>query len=86
MDTEPPPILPKGATRMKHLFIVNPCAGKFDRSHELQTRVSAFMAGRNLDWEIVVTRYAGHAIEYAAKAPAAGVNSQGLPGGGGMKI
>lgn len=57
---------------MKHLFIVNPCAGKFDRSHELQTRVSAFMAGRNLDWEIVVTRYAGHAIEYAAKASAAG--------------
>ncbi len=57
---------------MKHLFIVNPCAGKFDRSHELQTRVSAFMAGRNLDWEIVVTRYTGHAIEYAAKASAAG--------------
>ena len=57
---------------MKHLFIVNPCAGKFDRSHELQARVSALMAGRDLDWEIAVTQYPGHAAECAAKAAARG--------------
>lgn len=57
---------------MKHLFVVNPCAGKFDRSRELQSKVSALMAGRDLDWEILVTQYPGHAAQCVAKTAARG--------------
>lgn len=57
---------------MKHLFIVNPQAGKIDRSHEFQERVTALMSGRTLDWELLVTQYAGHGMEYVRQAAGRG--------------
>lgn len=57
---------------MKHLFIINPCAGKFDRSHELRQRIEAVMRGRNLEWEILVTQHPGHGREHVRRQAARG--------------
>lgn len=48
---------------MKHLFIINPHAGKYDRSHEIREKVARVMEGRGKDYEILVTQYAGHGRE-----------------------
>ena len=37
---------------MKHLFIINPHAGKYDRSHEIREKVARVMEGRGKDYEI----------------------------------
>ena len=57
---------------MKHLFIINPCAGKFDRSHELRQRIEALMHSRNLEWEILVTQHPGHGTEHVRRQAARG--------------
>ncbi len=57
---------------VKHLFIINPMAGKYDRSHEVADKAEALMAGRGLDWEIKVTRSPGHGIELAREAAESG--------------
>jgi len=53
---------------LKHLFIINPVAGKYDRSHEIIGKVETVMAGRGLDWECTITQKPGHATLLARQA------------------
>lgn len=57
---------------MKHLFIINPVAGKYDRSHEVADKVEVLMAGRGLDWEVRFTQEPGHGIQIAWEAVRSG--------------
>lgn len=57
---------------MKHLFLINPHAGKTDRSREMTQRISSAMAGRDEPWEAALTRGPGHATRLVREAAAAG--------------
>ena len=57
---------------MKHLFLVNPTAGPYDRSHELAVKLSDQLDGLGLDWEIQVTQYPGHGAALARAAAGSG--------------
>ncbi len=57
---------------MKHFFIVNPKAGKYDRSREVADKVKQVMARRPLDWEIAYTQAPGHATALAREAAGSG--------------
>ena len=57
---------------MKHLFLINPYAGKYDRTQEMREKIQAAMAGRTDPWEIQVTRYAGHGTELVRAAAETG--------------
>ena len=57
---------------MRHLFVLNPRAGKYDRTQEVREKVRAAMAGRDEPWEAVVTRYPGHGTELARAAAETG--------------
>lgn len=48
---------------VRHLFIINPKAGKRDRSSEYISAIEAAMSGLDKDYETVLTEYAGHAKE-----------------------
>ena len=48
---------------MKHLFLINPYAGKYDRTQEMREKIRAAMADREEPWEIQVTQYPGHGVE-----------------------
>lgn len=50
---------------MKHIFIINPTAGKTDRSEELSARITAAFSGHDEQFEIVRTQYPHHATELA---------------------
>ena len=58
---------------MKHLFLVNPTAGPYDRSHELTVKLSDQLDGLGLDWEVQVTQYPGHGAALARAAAEMGV-------------
>lgn len=53
---------------MRHLFIMNPYAGKYDRSQEMLEKVRYTMAGRREEWEAVRTTGPGHAAQLAGEA------------------
>lgn len=53
---------------MKHLFLINPYAGKYDRSQEMKEKIRAAMADRGEPWEAAVTEYAGHGVELVRAA------------------
>ena len=57
---------------MKHLFLINPSAGMYNRSEELRHKLSDHLDGLGLDWEAVVTRYPGHAAQLAEAAARTG--------------
>lgn len=57
---------------MKHLFLINPYAGKYDRTQEMREKIQAAMADREEPWEIRVTRYAGHGTELVRAAAETG--------------
>ena len=57
---------------MKHLFLVNPTAGPYDRSHELTVKLSDQLDGLGLDWEVQVTQYPGHGAALARAAAETG--------------
>ena len=59
---------------MKHLFLVNPTAGPYDRSHELTVKLSDQLDGLGLDWEVQVTPYPGHGAALARAAREMGLN------------
>lgn len=40
---------------MKHLFIINPTAGKYDRSGEITEKIKKAASARGLDYEIAIT-------------------------------
>ena len=48
---------------MKHLFIINPAAGKRDSTVQVAAGIRAVCAGRALDYEILTTEYPRHAAE-----------------------
>ena len=53
---------------MRHLFIMNPYAGKYDRSQEMLEKVRFTMAGRREEWAAVRTSAPGHAAQLAEEA------------------
>ena len=54
---------------MKHLFIINPAAGKRENTRRLE----ADIRGLEWDWEIAYTAKSGDACRYARAAAEAGV-------------
>ena len=53
---------------MWHLFIMNPHAGKYDRSQEMLEKVRTIMAGRRAEWSAARTEGPGHAIRLVEEA------------------
>ncbi len=53
---------------MKHVFIINPAAGKRDRAAELMAAAKRLKERHGLDVETVLTRRPGHAAETARTA------------------
>ena len=60
---------------MRHVFILNPKAGKIDCTPALGAQIQTLFAGRGEDYEIVVTQYAGHAEQVARRCAADGVET-----------
>ncbi len=57
---------------MKHLFIVNPAAGKYDHTEELTGRIRALCMSRGLDYEIRVSGKPGDCTAITRQAAASG--------------
>ena len=57
---------------VKHLFLINPRAGKRDRSGELLEQIRRAAEGRGLDWRAEITRAPGHAVQLAGQAAGTG--------------
>ena len=57
---------------MKHLFIVNPAAGKCDRSVQIKTMVKEVFGSRGLDWEVQVSKGPGDVTRLAREAAESG--------------
>lgn len=53
---------------MKHLFLINPYAGKYDRTQEVREKLRTVLAGREDPWEVAVTQYPGHGVELVRSA------------------
>lgn len=53
---------------MKHLFIVNPAAGKFDHTQYFTNRIKAVCDPWHLDYEIRVSSHKGNCTELAREA------------------
>lgn len=57
---------------MKHVFIINPTAGKVDRTAELSLKIAQACQARKLDFSVEVSHAAGQCRELARKAAATG--------------
>lgn len=57
---------------MKHIFVVNPAAGKRDMTERLAAAARALRERHGLDVELVLTRHAGHALELVRSIAAKG--------------
>lgn len=57
---------------MKHLFIINPAAGKCDQTGEYTQKIRAVCDRRKVDYEILVSRCAGDCTQIAQAAAASG--------------
>ena len=53
---------------MKHLFIINPAAGKYDHTAELSAQIRTICDARGLDYSIAVTEAPGHGAKLARAA------------------
>lgn len=53
---------------MKHLFLINPYAGKYDRTQEMREKIRSVLEGRDDLWEVAVTQYPGHGVELVRTA------------------
>ena len=53
---------------MKHLFLINPYAGKYDRTQEVREKLRTVLAGREDPCEVAVTQYPGHGVELVRAA------------------
>ena len=56
----------------RHLFIINPAAGKSDQSALLAEEIRSVFAPRGLEYSIELTKGAGHACEFARAAASLG--------------
>ena len=54
---------------MKHIFIVNPCAGKADNTQPIKEQLEAL--GDGVEWDLYVTRAKGDATRYVRERCAA---------------
>ena len=54
---------------MKHIFIINPAAGKTDKTEEYRAKIEQSCAG--LDYEIAVSEYSGDCTRIARAAAVA---------------
>ena len=52
---------------IKHIFIINPAAGKSDATNQTAANIRAVCVGRGLDYDILTTEYPRHAIELVKK-------------------
>ena len=50
---------------MRHVFIINPKAGKFNRSSDLIAQIHVAFEKREEPYEIILTEYVGHAADIA---------------------
>lgn len=57
---------------MKHLFLINPAAGKCDRTVQLKTAVEAVLGGRGLEYELQLSRGPGDCARLARRAAETG--------------
>lgn len=57
---------------MKHLFLINPAAGKCDRTVQLKTEVEAVLGGRGLEYAVQVSRAPGDCERLARQAALSG--------------
>lgn len=51
---------------MRHVFIINPKAGKFNRSSDFIAQIHVAFEKREEPYEIILTEYVGHAADIAA--------------------
>ncbi len=58
---------------MRHLFIINPTAGKYDRTEEYHRRIRAACEPRGLDYEIRSSTHKGGCTEIAREAGESGL-------------
>ena len=59
-------------SNLKHLFIINPAAGKFDHTAELTEKIKELCESRGLDWSIRVSRQPGDCTAITREAAASG--------------
>ena len=57
---------------MKHLFILNPVAGKYNHSAEFTKKIAAVCKPRGLDYETKISAYKGNCTELARAAAETG--------------
>ena len=57
---------------MKHLFIINPAAGKYDHTEELKTKIRTVCDSRGLVFEIKVSEQPGDCTAFTKEAAASG--------------
>ena len=57
---------------MKHIFIINPAAGKYDRTEEFSGKIAASCASRGLDYEVHVSEKPGDCRATARRAAESG--------------
>lgn len=57
---------------MKHLFIVNPAAGKCDRSVQIKKTVEAVLGSRGLEYDVQISKGPGDCIRLARDAAQSG--------------
>lgn len=57
---------------MKHLFIINPAAGKYDKTGEFTQKIRGICGEKGLKYEILVSRAAGDCTKIAQAAAATG--------------
>ena len=57
---------------MKHIFIINPAAGKYDRTEEFSGKIAAACASRGLDYAIHVSEKPGDCRATARRAAESG--------------
>ena len=44
---------------MKHIFIINPVAGKGKYQHEIENNINSYLKDKNVDYDIYITKYKG---------------------------
>ena len=67
---------------MKHLFLINPAAGKRDRTEELSEQIRSVCGGRGLDYEIRVSQKPGDCTAFTREAAASGIPTRVYACGG----
>lgn len=67
---------------MKHLFIINPAAGKYDHTEEMKTKIDIVCKEYNLNYEIRVSEKPGDCTAMTKEAAASGAETRVYACGG----